>query len=136
VSGSATFGGQAGFSRPRLVGGRKGQISAFFDHASGRVLAELRSGSSGDGGPTLTLDLRFEGRPRTEPSAITYCFINVAWPKGGSIGNNTDGKGCGVAQIAGDLRAGGSVSAKVKGQAMGPGEKPYSWDLDQPTDAK
>jgi hypothetical protein len=133
VSGSASYDGQKlGFTHGLAWWDAENtQVNlAFFDHAPpAGILADLRSGSWGEGGPRLSLDLRFEGPPRGEPSAITYCFVNIDWPRGGPMGNNTDGKGCGVAEVGGDLRAGGTVAAKVKGQATGPGDKPYSWDL-------
>jgi hypothetical protein len=132
VSGSATYDGQTLRFTHGLAwwDAERNQVSlAFFDHAprSG-LLAELRSGSWGEGGPTMSLWFRFEGAPRPEPGAITYCFVSTDWPRGGSLSHNTDGQGCGVAQIGGALAAGGQVTAKLKGQAPGP-RGSYSWDL-------
>jgi hypothetical protein len=132
VSGSASYDGQAQRFTHGLAwwDAENNQVSlGFFDHAPrAGLLAELRTGSWGEGGPTMTLWFRFEGAPRPDPAAITYCFVSTDWPKGGSLSNNTDGKGCGVVQVGGELKAGGHVTAKVKGQATGP-RGPYSWDL-------
>lgn len=93
------------------------------------ILKELRSGEWGAGGPVITMTLRVAQGAAPTPASVSYCYVNVTFPKGGPLGVNTNGKGCGLSVIGGELKPGGNVIAVLKGQAPGPNDKPYSWDL-------
>ena len=68
------------------------------------------------------------GRAPSVPS-VSYCYVDETFPKGGPMATNTNAKGCGLTELAGDARAGGRVAARLAGQTMGPGDKPFAWDL-------
>ncbi len=63
------------------------------------------------------------------PASVGYCFVEFTFPKDGPLGNSSDAKGCGISELGGDPRAGGTIAVRLKGQAQGPGGKPFTWDL-------
>lgn len=103
---------------------------ALFDHAPrANILAELRTGTWGDGGPagvmTLMADTTKQG-----PPAVTYCFVSLDSPKGGPMGINVnDARSCGLTELSGTLTAGGSVAARLAGSAPMRDKQPMAWDL-------
>lgn len=100
---------------------------ALFDHAApAGAVANLLKGEWLDDAPLLTLYLRVNGSP--SPGAVTYCYIDLDFPRGGSLGKNTDGKGCGITGISGEIAAGGNVAVRLSGSEKGPDDKPFSWD--------
>ena len=92
------------------------------------ILAGLRKGSWGEGGPSMIVTLGFKKGAPPALASTTYCDINVTFPKAGPIGYGTDAKGCGLTLLGGQIRPGGVVSAKLKGQAPTQ-TKPYTYDI-------
>jgi hypothetical protein len=134
VTGTATYNGQK-LTVSRGLAWLKASDNqvelALFDRAPrAGILAELRSGTWGEGGPIVTMSLRItRGAPMT-PAAVTYCYVNVDFPKGGPMGTGTNNAaGCGLTVLDGDGKAGGTIAARLKSQAMGPGDRPFTWDL-------
>jgi hypothetical protein len=132
ASGSASFAGQRRTFTQGLAwwNAEKNEVNvALFDHAPPPgILADLRSGSWGEGGPGMTLQLRFTAGAPLAASGVDYCYVGVSFPKGGPIGKNTNARGCGFSELGGDAKAGGNVTARLRGEDTGPGDKPYSWE--------
>ena len=103
---------------------------AFFDHVpSARMLADLRSGSWGEGGPTVLATLRFDRGKPPSAATVTYCYVNPIFPGGRSMAYNGDARRCGLADLTTTAQPGGTVTARLKGTWPGAGGKPFSWDL-------
>ncbi|MCZ7652733.1 MAG: hypothetical protein M5U13_16800 [Thermoanaerobaculia bacterium] len=86
-------------------------------------------GQLGEGGPVAALHLELPAGAPATAASVGYCFLNVSFARGGSIGNNTDAAGCGISELAAEPRPGGHVAARLAGSAPGPGERRYAWDL-------
>ena len=67
---------------------------------------------------------------KTGLAAISYCYVNLDFPKGGPMGLNVnDAKGCGLTAIGGTLAAGGNLIARLSGKAPMRDNLPMGWDL-------
>lgn len=109
--------------------GEKVEIALFERAPRAGILAELRTGSWGEGGPAATMTLMIDATKRG-PASVTYCFVNLDFPKGGPMGLNVNNaQGCGLTEIGGDLRPGGSVAARLAGSAPMRDQQPMAWDL-------
>ena len=131
VSGSGTYTGQTlKFTHGLAWSGKNGIEIALFDHTPrANMLAELRTGSWGDGGPTATLTIAVEPG-RVGPAAVSYCYVNLEFPSGGPMGlNKNNAAGCGLTEISGTFSPGGSILARLKGSAPMRDNKPMTWDL-------
>jgi hypothetical protein len=134
VAGFGTFTGQ----KPTVTHGFAWWVAednevrlALFDHApSASMMAEVRSGSWGEGGPIMTITVRLKPGVQPGPEAVTYCYVDVRFPKGGPMALNTNSATrCGLTDMGGDPRAGGSFAAQLRGQAPGPGDQPFTWNV-------
>lgn len=94
------------------------------------ILKDLLAGSWGDGGPTMTIYLRLAPGGPVAPASITYCYVDVTFPKGGPIGRNVNSAAaCGLTQLGGEPRAGGTVLAQIAGSGPAPQDRTFSWDV-------
>jgi hypothetical protein len=103
---------------------------ALFDHAPrAGILAELKTGSWGEGGPKASLTFMIEAG-KSGPEALSYCFVNLDFPKGGPMGLNANSAAkCGLTEIGGSLVPGGTIIARLKGSAPMRDDLPMGWDL-------
>jgi hypothetical protein len=110
--------------------GKDGFEVALFEHAPGPgMLADLKTGSWGEGGPTATMTFRL-APGRSGAAAITACYVNLTFPKGGPMGlNGNDATRCGLSEIGGTLVAGGTIVARLKGSSPMRDDLPMTWDL-------
>lgn len=131
VTGTGTFMGQtltfthglAWFTAERL------EVALFTHPPAAGMLAELRTGSWGEGGPAATLSFEFD-RATPGPAAVTYCFVNLTFPKGGPMSLNVNqASGCGLTTFTGVLTAGGAVAAQLTGSAAMRDRQPMAWRL-------
>lgn len=133
VRGTATFDGQELSVSHGLAwwDAGRGQLRvALFDREPPPgMLRDLRAGSWGEGGPVAALHLELPAGAPATAASVGYCFLNVSFARGGSIGNNTDAAGCGISELAAEPRPGGHVAARLAGSAPGPGERRYAWNL-------
>ena len=94
------------------------------------ILAKMRAGNWGDDGPVGTLYFELKQGAVVSPANISYCFVDVSFPQTGPMGwNANSAQSCGITSLSGDFKAGGRISAQMKGQAMGSRNKPFSWDV-------
>lgn len=131
AAGTGTFTGQTLRVTHGLawVSGEKFEV-ALFDHVpSAGMLAELKTGSWGDGGPIATLTFMLDAG-KSGPAAVSYCYVNFSFRKGGPMGVNfNDAARCGLTDIGGTLEAGGSIMARLAGSAPMRDKVPMAWDL-------
>ncbi|HWX24677.1 MAG TPA: hypothetical protein VN083_06515 [Vicinamibacteria bacterium] len=86
--------------------------------------------------PNVTVRVDFkEGATRAETKAFAFCHILYSGFAGGPFAWNSDTGGCGLLELGGDLKPGGTVHGKLKGQAEAmsmPGEakRVFAWDVD------
>ena len=100
-----------------------------FDHPpSAGMLAAAKKGVFGEEGPVMRVDIGFTGAGRTL-AAVSDCFVNVTYPKGGPIGTNTDAKGCGIERVVTDGKPGGTVQLAMKGSGMAGLDARFTWDI-------
>lgn len=131
VTGTGTFTGQTLRFTHGLawVRGERLHVALFERAPRDGILAELRSGSWGEGGPAASLSFILDAG-KSGPAAVTYCFVNLTFPTGGAMGLNVnDARGCGLTAIGGDLTPGGSIAARLAGSAPVRDEVPMAWDL-------
>ena len=96
---------------------------AFFDRTPTPTMR--KSADQADMAPgRLVLHLK-RGAPLAV-SSVTFCFVGADFPEDGPIGNNADAEGCGLTDLSGTAKPGGTITARLKG--TGPG-KPWKWDL-------
>lgn len=94
------------------------------------ILAGMRAGNWGDDGPIGTLYFEITPGGPVAPANIRYCFVDVSFPNGGPMGwNANSAQACGITSLSGDFKPGGRIAARMKGQASGAHNKPFSWDL-------
>jgi hypothetical protein len=129
VTGSGTYDGQRvtvnqGVAAWNAADGEV-RVALFAKVPPKNAVASLLKGDW-DEGPVMTLYLRVKGTP--SPAAVGYCYVDLDFPRGGTMGTNTNGKGCGITEISGPLTAGGNVAVRLSGQTMGPHDKPFTWD--------
>jgi hypothetical protein len=133
VSGGAAFAGQRTATTHGLAWWKADtnelRLALFERPPPEGMLAELRAGEWGEGGPVMTIHLRLDPGLPGGPAAVTYCYLDATFPRGGVMGTNTNAEGCGLALLEGDLRPGGHVVAALKGEAVGPGDQPYAWEV-------
>ena len=131
VTGTGTFVGQtltfthglAWFAAERL------EVALFTHAPASGILAELRTGSWGEGGPAATLAFEFD-RAKSGPAAVTYCYVNLTFPKGGPMSLNVNqASGCGLTTFTGALTPGGTVAAQLSGTAPMRDRQPMAWRL-------
>jgi hypothetical protein len=131
VAGTGTYAGETlTFSHGLAWSGQDGVKVALFDRQPRpTILAELRKGSWGDGGPTATLTFDLESG-KSGPSAVTYCVVGLHFPKSGPMTwNAASPDGCGLTALSGTLAPGGTITAVLKGSKSMQNEKPMGWDL-------
>jgi hypothetical protein len=132
VSGSGTYTGQTLMFSDGLAwwdASNRTVKVMFFDHPPRPgILEEARTGAIGEGAPTMDLYLRFQAGAAPGLASVDYCFVNLTFPKGGPMGANTTAAGCGLTSLVADPRAGGTISAVLKGQARGP-VADYTWNV-------
>jgi hypothetical protein len=133
VEGTADFDGQTVTVTHGLAwwDERRGQVrlGLFEREPPAGMLADLQGGSWGAGGPVVVLNLEVERRASVDVASVDYCYIGLSFPRGGTIGNNTNAQGCGLDEFGGEIAPGGHVIAGLSGQATGPQDKPYTWTL-------
>ena len=131
AAGAGTFTGQTLRITHGLawVSGEKFEV-ALFDRAPGAgMLAELKTGSWGDGGPIATLTFMLDAG-KSGPAAVSYCYVNFSFPKGGPMGVNfNEAKRCGLTAIGGEWKAGGHITAALAGSAPMRDDLPMAWNL-------
>jgi len=109
---------------------RQVRVGLFNHPPPAGILAKMRAGSWGDDGPIGTLYFELEPGKPVSPASIRYCFVDVSFPKAGPMGwNANSAQSCGITALSGDFTPGGRIAARLKGQAMGSQNKPFSWDL-------
>lgn len=91
------------------------------------AVKSLLAGYFDAGSPVMTVYLRMDTGPLT-PQSVSYCYVDLDFPKGGTMGANTNGEGCGITEIGGTPGPGGSIMVRMKAQTMGPGDEPFAWD--------
>lgn len=98
-------------------------------------LGFFTSTSSAADGPHVVLDLTFEeGATKAAVDGVAGCHIGLYKFKDGPLDYNGFASQCGIAELSGDLRPGGVVSGKLKGESLFKGfaslpTKAASWDL-------
>ena len=131
VSGTGTYSGQTLTFTHGLAWMANDRLEvALFEHAPRPgILAELQSGTWGEGGPAATLSFMLDPA-KTGPAALTYCFVNLTFPKGGPMSYNVNtAAGCGLTAIGGTLAPGGALTARLAGSAAMRGRPPMAWQL-------
>jgi len=131
VSGTGTYAGQTlTFTHGLAWATKDGLEVALFERAPRPdILAELQSGSWGEGGPAATLSFMLDAS-RTGPAALTYCNVTLSFPTGGSMSVNVNSAaGCGLTEIGGTLAPGGSLTARLAGTAAIRDRAPMAWRL-------
>ena len=89
--------------------------------------------------PRVTLDLGFEkGSARAASARLTSCNVSIHWYKFESLNTSCGGSlpddlpenpaSVGVLELSGDLRPGGVVQGKIKGED-GSGAEAWKWEL-------
>jgi len=131
AAGTGTYAGQTLTFTHGLAWVNKDKYEvALFDHAPpAGILAELKTGSWGEGGPKASLTFMVEAG-KSGPDAISYCYVNLDFPKGGPMGLNVNSAAkCGLTEIGGTLAPGGAIIARLKGSAPMRDAIPMGWDL-------
>jgi hypothetical protein len=109
------------------AGDQEIRIGLFAAAPPAGAVKSLLSGDFNDVAPVMTVYLRIDKGALT-PQAVSYCYVDLDFPKGGTMGTNTSGRGCGITEIGGTPAPGGSIAVRMKAQTMGPGDKPFAWD--------
>jgi len=130
AAGTGTFTGQTLRITHGLawVSGEKFEVALFDRVPAAGMLAELKTGSWGDGGPVATLTFMLDAG-KSGPSAVSYCYVNLSFPKGPMGVNFNDATRCGLTAIGGTLKAGGSITPRLAGSAPMRDNVPMAWDL-------
>jgi hypothetical protein len=86
--------------------------------------------------PNMIVKLDFkEGAARAETTSFQFCHILYGGFAQGPFSRTADAGGCGLLELRGDLKPGGTVHGKLKGETEGmsmPGEakRVFAWDVD------
>jgi hypothetical protein len=133
AEGSASFDGQQLSVTHGLAwwdaGREQVRVALFAQEPPPGMLAALRAGSWGDGGPVVQVHLEVPGGVATAAAPDAYCYVGTSFPRGGAISFNTSAKECGLSGLAGEITAGGQVTARLQGESQGPADKMVSWQL-------
>jgi len=130
VSGSGRYDGQRLDFRQGVAAwnakGEEVRVALFSQAPPSNAAASLLAGEWNSVAPTMTLYLRLDPGPPSREK-VSYCYVELDFPRGGTMGHNTDGKGYGIRSIGGALRAGGNVEVELEGETTGPHDEPYTW---------
>jgi hypothetical protein len=131
VAGTGTYRGQTLRLTHGLawVKGERLEVALFEGAPRAGILGELKSGSWGEGGPSAILGLILSAGG-TGPAAVTYCLVNLSFPKGGSRALNANSaQQCGLTQLGGSLAPGGTIWGRLAGSTTIGDDSPVTWDL-------